>query len=284
MKTIVAAKKIIGALALGAIVAAAAGTAEAKEWKKVRVATEGAYAPWNATDPSGKLIGFEVDLAKELCKKMNAECEIVAQDWDGMIPALQQGKYDAIMAAMSITDEREKVITFAGPYGSEPTMFGTMKNSPLTQVKFDAERIDLSTDVPANKAAIDKLAEALKGKTVGVQTSTIQANFMEKYLPKVSVRTYDKLDNAGIDLAAGRVDAILGDRSAADAIVKANSDMTLFGPGFARGVLGKGVGVGLRKGDADLKELFNKAIAEANKDGTITKLSTQHFGYDISIK
>lgn len=284
MKTIVAAKKIIGALALGAIVAAAAGTAEAKEWKKVRVATEGAYAPWNATDPSGKLIGFEVDLAKELCKKMNAECEIVAQDWDGMIPALQQGKYDAIMAAMSITDEREKVITFAGPYGSEPTMFGTMKNSPLTQVKFDAERIDLSTDAPANKAAIDKLAEALKGKTVGVQTSTIQANFMEKYLPKVSVRTYDKLDNAGIDLAAGRVDAILGDRSAADAIVKANSDMTLFGPGFARGVLGKGVGVGLRKGDGDLKELFNKAIAEANKDGTITKLSTQHFGYDISIK
>ena len=284
MKTIVAAKKIIGALALGAIVAVAAGTAEAKEWKKVRVATEGAYAPWNATDPSGKLIGFEVDLAKELCKKMNAECEIVAQDWDGMIPALQQGKYDAIMAAMSITDEREKVITFAGPYGSEPTMFGTMKNSPLTQVKFDAERIDLSTDAPANKAAIDKLAEALKGKTVGVQTSTIQANFMEKYLPKVSVRTYDKLDNAGIDLAAGRVDAILGDRSAADAIVKANSDMTLFGPGFARGVLGKGVGVGLRKGDGDLKELFNKAIAEANKDGTITKLSNQHFGYDISIK
>ena len=284
MKTIVAAKKIIGALALGAIVAAAAGAAEAKEWKKVRVATEGAYAPWNATDPSGKLIGFEVDLAKELCKKMNAECEIVAQDWDGMIPALQQGKYDAIMAAMSITDEREKVITFAGPYGSEPTMFGTMKNSPLTQVKFDAERIDLSTDAPANKAAIDKLAEALKGKTVGVQTSTIQANFMEKYLPKVSVRTYDKLDNAGIDLAAGRVDAILGDRSAADAIVKANSDMTLFGPGFSRGVLGKGVGVGLRKGDGDLKELFNKAIAEANKDGTITKLSNQHFGYDISIK
>nr|WP_211112101.1 lysine/arginine/ornithine ABC transporter substrate-binding protein [Azospirillum soli] len=271
-------------MALGAIVAAAGGAAEAKEWKKVRVATEGAYAPWNATDPSGKLIGFEVDLAKELCKKMNAECEIVAQDWDGMIPALQQGKYDAIMAAMSITDEREKVITFAGPYGTEPSMFGTMKNSPLAQVKFDAERIDLAADAPANKAAIDKMAEALKGKTVGVQTSTIQANFMEKHLPKVSVRTYDKLDNAGIDLAAGRVDAIFGDRSATEAIVKTNKDMTLFGPGFARGVLGKGVGVGLRKADGDLKELFNKAIAEANKDGTITKLSTQHFGYDISIK
>lgn len=279
-------RKIAAALVLGVAVAAAGGIAEAKDWKKVRVASEGAYAPWNATDPSGKLVGFEIDLARDLCKRMGAACEIVAQDWDGMIPALQQGKYDAIMACMSITDEREKVITFAGPYGTEPSMFGAMKNSPLTAVKFDADRVDLATESPASKAAIDKLADALKGKTVGVQTSTIQANFMEKYLPRVSVRTYDKLDNAGIDLAAGRVDAIFGDRSAVEAIVKAEAgkDMTLVGPGFARGVLGKGVGVGLRKGDPDLKALFDKAIAEANKDGTITKLSMQHFGYDISIK
>lgn len=278
-------KKIVAALAFGAFLASVGGMAEAKDWKKIRIATEGAYAPWNATDPSGKLIGFEPDLAMALCKKMNAECEIVAQDWDGMIPALQQGKYDGIMAAMSVTDEREKVITFAGPYGSEPTMFGTLKSSPLTKVAFAVERVDLSKDDPANKAAIDTLAEALKGKTVGVQTSTIQANFMEKYLPKVSVRTYDKLDNAGIDLAAGRVDAILGDRSAVDAIITANgNDMTLVAPAFSRGVLGKGVGVGMRKGDADLKELFNKAIAEANADGTISRLSNQHFGYDISIK
>ncbi|MGY0712022.1 transporter substrate-binding domain-containing protein [Azospirillum argentinense] len=277
-------KKIVAALALGAIVAVAGTAAEAKDWKKIRIATEGAYAPWNATDPSGKLVGFEPDLALELCKRIKAECEIVAQDWDGMIPAIQQGKYDAIMAAMSITDEREKVIAFAGPYGTEPSMFGTMKTSPLAKATFPGERYDLSKDDP--KAAIAALADALKGKTVGVQTSTIQANFMEKLLPQVAVRTYDKLDNAGIDMAAGRVDAIFGDRSAVDAILKADAGngMTLFGPAFARGVLGKGVGVGLRKADGDLKELFNKAIAEANQDGTITKLSTQHFGYDISIK
>ncbi|AIB10536.1 amino acid ABC transporter substrate-binding protein [Azospirillum argentinense] len=277
-------KKIVAALALGAIVAVAGTAAEAKDWKKIRIATEGAYAPWNATDPSGKLVGFEPDLALELCKRIKAECEIVAQDWDGMIPAIQQGKYDAIMAAMSITDEREKVIAFAGPYGTEPSMFGTMKSSPLAKATFPGERYDLSKDDP--KAAIAALADALKGKTVGVQTSTIQANFMEKLLPQVAVRTYDKLDNAGIDMAAGRVDAIFGDRSAVDAILKADAGngMTLFGPAFARGVLGKGVGVGLRKADGDLKELFNKAIAEANQDGTITKLSTQHFGYDISIK
>ena len=220
----------------------------------------------------------------ELCKRMKAECEIVAQDWDGMIPAIQQGKYDAIMAAMSITDERQKVITFAGPYGTEPSMFGTMKTSPLTKVTFPGERFDLSKDDP--KAAIAALNDALKGKTVGVQTSTIQANFMERLLPQVSVRTYDKLDNAGIDMAAGRIDAIFGDRSAVDAIMKADAgkNMTLFGPAFSRGVLGNGVGVGLRKADGDLKELFDKAIAEATKDGTIGKLSTQHFGFDISIK
>ncbi len=277
-------KKIVAALALGAIMAVAGTAAEAKDWKKIRIATEGAYAPWNATDPSGKLVGFEPDLAVELCKRIKAECEIVAQDWDGMIPAIQQGKYDAIMAAMSITDERQKVITFAGPYGTEPSMFGTMKTSPLTKVTFPGERFDLSKDDP--KAAIAALNDALKGKTVGVQTSTIQANFMERLLPQVSVRTYDKLDNAGIDMAAGRIDAIFGDRSAVDAIMKADAgkNMTLFGPAFSRGVLGNGVGVGLRKADGDLKELFDKAIAEATKDGTIGKLSTQHFGFDISIK
>ncbi|AWK89565.1 lysine/arginine/ornithine ABC transporter substrate-binding protein [Azospirillum thermophilum] len=279
-------KKIVAALALGALVAGVAGAADAKDWKKVRIASEGAYAPWNYTDPSGKLIGFEIDLAHELCKRMEAECVIVPQDWDGMIPALQQGKYDGIMATMSITDERKKVIDFAGPYGTEPSMFGILKSSKLADVKFDAERVDLATDSPENKAAIAKLTEAMKGKTVGVQTSSIQANFVEKYLPSVAVRSYDKLDNAGIDLAAGRVDAVFGDRSAVDAILKSQADkgMMLFGPAFSRGVLGQGVGVGLRKADADLKEKFNKAIAEANKDGTITKLSNKYFGYDISIK
>ncbi len=279
-------KKIVAALALGALMVVTGGAAEAKDWKKIRIATEGAYAPWNATDPSGKLVGFEIDLAQDLCKRIGAECEVVAQDWDGIIPALQQGKYDGIMAAMSITAERKKVIEFSNPYGTEPSMFGIPKTSPLAAAKFGAERVDLTKDTAENKAALAKLGEVLKGKTVGVQTSTIQANFMEKLLPSVAVRTYDKLDNAGIDMAAGRVDAIFGDRSAVSAVLEADAakGMVLFGPAFSRGVLGDGVGVGLRKADKDLKEKFNKAIADATKDGTITKLSTKHFGYDIAIK
>ncbi len=279
-------KKTIAALMLGAVAFAGfVGAASAKDWKTVRIASEGAYAPWNLTDASGNLVGFEIDLAKDLCKRMAVECQIVAQDWDGMIPALRQGKYDAIMAAMSINEERKKVIDFAGPYGSEPSAFATVKGSALAGADFGVRSADLSTIEPEEQAAIDKLAQALKGKTVGVQAATLQAAFMEKHLPGVRVNTYDKIDNAGIDLAAGRVDAVLGDRSAVEALTKAEgSALVLFAPAFSRGVLGEGVGVGVRQEDKDLKAMFDKAIAAAAADGTIAKLSEQHFGYDISVK
>lgn len=277
-------KKIVSALAFGAMMAvAAAGAAGAKEWKTVRIASEGAYPPWNATDTSGKLTGFEVDLGNDLCKRMKVTCEFVAQDWDGIIPALQQGKYDAIMSAMTITDERKKVIDFSAPYGTEPSVFAVVTGSPLAKaLNLGADRVDLNDQGKA-KPVLDKLAEALKGKSVGVQVSTIQADFMDKHLPKVTMRTYDKIDNAGIDLGSGRVDAMLGDRSVVEAVVKATPDkMVIVGPNFIGGVIGEGMGVGLRKDTADLKAMFDKAIGEALKDGTVKKLSTQHFGYDIS--
>src|ERR687897_801895 len=106
--------------ALAVTIGLATGSAVAKDWTSVRIATEGAYPPWNATDSSGQLVGFEVDLAQELCQRMGVECEIVAQDWEGIIPALQAGKYDAIMAGMSVTDERMQVISFSDVYASEP--------------------------------------------------------------------------------------------------------------------------------------------------------------------
>ena len=275
-------KTIVAALAVGVAVLAC-GVAEAKDWKKVRIGTEGAYAPWNATDASGKLIGFEIDLGTDLCKRMKVECEFVAQDWDGIIPALQQGKYDAIMSAMTITDERQKILTFTVPYATEPSSWVTDKKSPLAALP-QTDVLDI--EKPAGKKAIEDIAKALNGKTVGVQTSTTQSAFLEKHLPKIAMRTYDKIDNAGIDLGAGRVDAVIGDRSVVEGIIKEDKagNIVMFGPNLVRGVLGEGMGLGLRKQDADLKALFDKAIAEANKDGTIAKLSKQHFGYDVSIK
>ena len=113
------------ALGLGVL----AGSAAAQDWSQVRIATEGAYPPWNATDSSGELVGFEVDLAKELCQRMDVECEVVAQDWEGIIPALQAGKYDAIMAGMNITEKRAAVIDFSSPYVQEAGSFGVAKDN-----------------------------------------------------------------------------------------------------------------------------------------------------------
>jgi octopine/nopaline transport system substrate-binding protein len=106
----------------------------AAEGKTVKIATEGAYAPWNLTGAGGKLEGFEIDLANDLCARMKVKCEIVAQDWDGIIPALNAKKYDAIMAGMSNTDERKKVIEFSTSYANSPNGFLVAKNSPLAKM------------------------------------------------------------------------------------------------------------------------------------------------------
>lgn len=278
--------KMLAALALGAAVALTGAVAHAKDWTKIRIATEGAYLPWNGTDSTGTLIGFELDLARDLCKRMNAECEIVAQDWDGIIPALQQGKYDAIMAGMSATDERRQVIDFAGPYATEPAAFAAMKGSPLLAIAADPALIDMKEIDAAEAAAINGLIAKLKGKTIGAQVSTIHARFLEEKMPGVTLRTYDKVDNMGLDLAAGRIDAMFADKSAIVALQKEGTtkDITFFGTEFIRGLLGDGVAVGLRKTDGDLKARFETAIAAAFADGTTSKLAKQWFGFDIAVK
>ena len=278
--------KMLAALALGAVVAVACSAADAKDWKKVRIATEGAYAPWNITDASGKLGGFEIDLANDLCKRMKVECEIIAQDWDGMIPALNQGKFDGIMAAMSINEERRKVIDFSKPYAVDPSVFAAMKGSPLLGVAAEPKFLDLRAVDASKKASIDKLLAQFKGKTIGTQVSTTQATFIEKMFPGLTMRTYPKIDEAGLDLIAGRVDFILADKSVVVPMQKEGpgKDITFFGPEMIGSYLGDGMGVGLRKKDGDLKKLFDKAIAEAYNDGTLKKLSEQWFGFDTSVK
>jgi len=277
-------KKILTAAIVG-LALMASGAASAKEWKKVRIASEGAYPPWNATDTSGQLVGLEIDLAKELCARMKVECELVAQEWEGIIPALQSGKYDAIIAAMSITDERKQVITFSRPYVFDPTAFATLKSSPLAQNKAGVS-VDLDTVGAEEKAAMAALFASLEGKSVGAQTSTTMQTFAEKSLPDSTVRAYDKSDSMGLDLTAGRLDAIVLDRSVIEAMMKEESgkDITIFGPSFIRGMLGEGFGVGLRKEDGDLKALFDKAVADATADGTIAKLTGKWLGYDASVK
>ena len=163
----------------------------------MKIATEGAYAPWNFTGAGGKLEGFEIDLANDLCARMKVKCEIVAQDWDGIIPALNAKKYDAIMAGMSITDERKKVIDFSGPYANAPNGFLVAKTSPLAKMPGTGQAFNLGTQQADAEKAIDASKPVLKGKTVGVQGSTIHSNFADKYLKGTAeIREYKTTEAA----------------------------------------------------------------------------------------
>ena len=259
---------------------------------KIKIGTEGAYPPWNAKDASGNLIGFEVDLAKELCAIMKHECTIVEQDWDGMIPALLMRKFDAIMAGMSITDERLKTINFSQGYADEVASLAVMKGSSLESLN-TPKAINLSKKGAATKT-LKTLADALAGKTVGVQTATIHQNFLESGdVGKVNIRTYKTQDEVNLDLASGRIDAALAAAVAfTDYAAKSGKPVVLVGPTFSGGAFGNGVGVGIRKGDnstavgkRDTKILkdFNSAINTARFKGIISKLAIKHFGFDASM-
>ena len=259
---------------------------------KIKIGTEGAYPPWNAKDASGNLIGFEVDLAKELCAIMKHECTIVEQDWDGMIPALLMRKFDAIMAGMSITDERLKTINFSQGYADEVASLAVMKGSSLESLN-TPKAINLSKKGAA-KGTLKTLTDALAGKTVGVQTATIHQNFLESGdVGKVKIRTYKTQDEVNLDLASGRIDAALAAAVAfTDYAAKSGKPVVLVGPTFSGGAFGNGVGVGIRKGDnstavgkrdAKILKDFNSAINTARFKGIIRELAIKHFGFDASM-
>jgi len=250
----------------------------------IRIGTEGAYPPWNAKDESGKLIGFEVELANFLCIYMKRDCTIVEQDWDGMIPGLIMRKYDAIMAGMSITDERMKTINFSQGYADEVASLAVMKGSSLEGID-TPKSINLSSGGSAAKKVLKTLTAALAGKTIGVQTATIHQNFLESGdVGSVKVRTYKTQDEVNLDLAAGRIDAALAAAVAfTDYAEKSGKAVVLVGPTFAGGDFGNGVGVGLRKEDTQLEKDFNKAINTARKNGKISELAIKWFGFDASM-
>ena len=246
----------------------------------VRIATEGAYAPWNFSLPGGKLDGFEIDLANDLCKRMGVKYEIVAQNWDGIIPSLQAKKYDAIMAGMSITPKRQEVIAFSAPYAAAINSFTVLGgNLPGT-----GESYSLDTQEAKAKARIDDIAKTLKGKVVGVQGATTASTFMEKYFKGVvEVKEYKTTEEQNFDLMNGRIDAVLCNATVmAEALQKPDmKGATLAGPMFSGGMFGV-TAVGLRKEDTALKSQFDKAIAAAIKDGTVKRLSEKWFHVDIS--
>src|SRR5580700_9892761 len=282
------ARKFVKSVALGVSFAAAlvfAPATLAKDWKTVVIGMEGAYEPWNLTDSTGKIVGFEVDLANDLCKRIGVECKIIAQDWDGMIPGLKAGKFDVIMDGMAVTDERKKEIDFSKPYAASPGAFLAPKDSPLAKAPSAGTLVNLDKDAAGGDAAIKGVQAALKGKTLGVQVSTTHANFASQYLKDVAtVKEYKTTDDRDLDLKSGRIDASLDDlpTNMATASKPDASELAVVGPKLIGGVFGTGEGMGIRKSDADLTAKFDTALTAAIADGTVKKLSEQWFKIDMT--
>lgn len=266
-----------------ALFVALASMAHAEDKKPIRIATEGAFPPWNAVDTSGKPVGFDIDVGRAICERANLECEFLTQAWDGIIPALTVGKYDAIMAGMSITEKRKQVIAFSDPYALTSNYFVVRKDLNLPDFA-GMEKVDLSIESDDTARALEELKTVLAGKTVGVQGSTNAEAFVRERLgDTVEIRTYDKQDNLNLDLVAGRIDGGLADFSVWKAFLdsKDGASATLYGPRISGGLFGPGVGIGLRKEDGALADTLNAAIKALSSDGTLTRISKTWFGVDV---
>lgn len=276
---------IATALAVAASLLTGAAGAEDKTWTKITIATEGAFPPYNLTKPDGTLDGYEIELAHYLCAHMKVECTIVPQAFDGMIPALDAGKFDAIMAGMSATEKRKEAIDFSISYGSTGQAFATLKGSDLENLPLKGELFSLATNEAGARKAAEDLKPLLEGKTIGVQTASIAARFVDEYLKDaVAVREYKTTEQHDLDLVAGRVDLVMASMGYLMTAVEkpGNADMAIVGPRFQGGMLGAGSSVGLRKSDPELKALFDDAITAAKADGTIKRLSEKWFGFDLT--
>jgi len=248
--------------ALGLATCLVGAAAQAKEWKTVRIGMDATYAPFESVNPKGEIVGFEVDYGKALCAKMQVTCTFQNQDWDGIIPSLLAGKFDVIFSAMNITDERKKKVNFSDMYFATPPVFMGQASNKSNDVS------------PA----------ALKGKTIGAQSSTTFANYLAKFYPESTIKLYPTGDEPNIELANGRLDYAVNDSIVGGLFIEKS------GNGCCRiiseikrlpEIFGPGVGAAFRQEDTDLRDMFNKAIAAADDDGTFKKIAATYFKVDI---
>lgn len=254
--------RILRLAAAAALVIAAVGGAQAKDWSKVRIGTEGAYPPFNALTADGQLVGFDIDIAKALCEEMKVECEFVIQDWDGMIPALIAGKFDAVIASMSITEERKQKVDFSNKYYNTGPAIAVPKDSTLSGVT-DAD---------------------LKGALLGAQSSTTHSNYAEEKFPSADLKLYPTPDEYKLDVANGRIDAVIDDVVVLDNWLKSEDGACcrLLGALDPDPVInGEGAGVAIRKEDQALKAMFDEAIKGIRASGKYQEINNKHFDFDV---
>ncbi len=245
------------------LVAAAIGIIASPVMAEVRLGLDSSpYPPFYEADSDGNFIGWEVEIGDALCAAMEEDCVWVGVAWDGIIPALLAKKIDAIIGSMSITEEREKTISFSDKYYNTPAAIVALKSS-----------------------SIDSSLESIQGKIIGVQVATTHQNYAQKYLEGVAdrVKTYQDFNEHNQDLIAGRVDAIIADSLALSDFLSSAEGAEFEIKGYLKDdvIFGPGVGVGVRKGDDELKERFNAAIRQIREDGTYDKISAKYFDFNI---
>ncbi len=254
---------------------------------KITIATEGACPPWNYTNADGSLVGYEIDLIAALCARMKVECTVVAQEWNGIIPGLTAGKYDAIIASMGVTDERKAVVAFSKPYAQAPNGLLTTGENSLKGLADAGKSFDLAKGAADAEAAVATLKEQLAGKIIGVQTGSTAATFAATSFAGLDIREYPSFEQLGLELTAGRIDLAIANITAFKAVIDANAPGALMfaGPTFKGGVLGLGTtNVALRQDDVALRDAFDSAISEITTDGTNAALTEMWFGVNISIQ
>ena len=244
------------------LAAALAGFATSAAAADLKIGVEGAYPPFSETTASGEIVGFDIDIANALCAAMGKTCEMQKTEWDGIIPALLERKCDAIIASMSITEDRKKVIDFTNRYYQTPAKFIAKADAGLT-------------DTP----------EGLAGKTVGVQRGTTHQQFMEGEFPGVELKLYGTQDEAYLDLQAGRVDAVMADSVAMDdGFLKtdAGQGYAFFGQDYSIPKYhGDGAGIGVRKEDDELEAAINAAIDAIRASGEYDAIAKKYFDFDV---
>jgi len=271
-------------LAFGLATAALGAARPAAAEDTVTIALEGSYQPWNMTNPDGTLGGFEPELAANLCARMQVKCVLIAQNWDGMIAALDAGKFDVIMDALSITPDREKILDFSVPYANTPATFVVDKTGPLANMAGTGTTL-VFTGIDDNKARLAALRAALKGKVIGIQAGTVYAPFIYAHFKDIAtIREYNAATDRDLDIVNDRIDAGFDDATYFGYAMKSPGDSTLAfsGPVIGGTVWGPGEGLGLRKNETALAAKFDVAIKAALADGTVKKLSLKWFGVDVS--
>ncbi len=250
----------VGALAV--LIAFSTTAAYSQEAKKIRIGVEGAYPPFSQIDTDGKLKGFDIDIANALCAELKAECVMVQQEFDAMIPGLLSRKIDAVIASMSITEERKKSVDFSDKYYQTPARFVAKAGSKL-----------------------EVSVAGLKGKRIGVQRTTIHDRFATATFTQSEIVRYTKQDDAFLDLTAGRLDGALVDLMAANAgflQTPAGKGFAFLGPIYSDPkFFGVGAGIAVRKADIALRDRLNVAIKAIRANGVYQKIQDKYFDFDV---